>query len=70
MPKVNIRTIYGELKRIERTMATRAQIESFINTVEILNNPNTMEQLIESAKDIKAGKVKEINSVKDILKEG
>jgi len=50
-------------------MVTRGEVEALIDSVEILNNPKTMEALRKSDQDIKAGRVKEVTSVKELLDE-
>ncbi len=64
---ISITDVYEELKKIERNMVTKADIESLTETIEIMNNPETMKQLMASTEDIKKGKVKEIKSVKDLI---
>ncbi len=63
--QINLNKLYEELKRIERSMVTRDEMNSFIETIEILSNPETMNQICSSKKDIEIGNVKEINSVSD-----
>ncbi len=43
-----------------------ADVDSLIETVEILSDKELIEQIKESERDIKEGKVKEIKSKKDI----
>jgi len=50
-------------------MVTHEDIEALIETVDILNNPKTVEALRKSDQDIKAGRVKDVTSVDDMLKE-
>jgi antitoxin YefM len=64
-----IQDVYEALKRIEEKMATREDVEALIDSVEILNNPKTMEALRKSDQDIESGRVKEVTSVKDLLDE-
>ncbi len=66
---ITIKDVYQELKRMEAKMVTREDIEALIDSVEILSNPKTMEALRKSDRDIKAGRVGEITSVKDLLDE-
>ncbi len=66
---ITIKQIYYELKRIEKDMATKKEIETLIDTIAISNNTETMKQIAESINDIKQGRVKEINSVKDLMRE-
>jgi len=66
---VTIEDVYQGLKRMEEKMVTREDIEALIDSVEILSNPKTMEALRKSDRDVKAGRVKEITSVEDLLGE-
>ncbi len=66
---ITIEDVYQELKRMEEKIVTREDIEALIDSVEILSNPKTMEALRKSDQDIKAGRVREINSVADLLDE-
>ncbi|MDP7323392.1 MAG: hypothetical protein QF632_01370 [Candidatus Woesearchaeota archaeon] len=66
---ITIQQVYEELKKIEKQMVTKKEIESLSETLKILSNSDTMEQLSSSNADIKSGRVKEVNSAKDILDE-
>lgn len=66
---VTIQDVYEALKRLEEKMATREDIEALVDSVEILSNPKTMEALRKSEEDIKAGRIKAITSVEDMLTE-
>lgn len=66
---VTIEDVYQELKRVEEKMVTREDLEALVDSVEILSNPKTMEALRKSDRDIKAGRVKEVTSVDDLLAE-
>ncbi len=61
--------VYEELKRIEENMVTKKEIQSLIDTIEIIRNQDTMGQIAKSMEDIKHGKVKEVHSAKDLLDE-
>lgn len=50
-------------------MATKEELEALIDTVEILSNPQTMEQSRGSKEAIMAGRIKQVHSVKDLLAE-
>jgi PHD/YefM family antitoxin component YafN of YafNO toxin-antitoxin module len=63
---ISLSDIYVELKRIESSMITKREFESYIETLEILNDEDLMSQIRESEKNIKEGKIREINSVEDI----
>ena len=63
---ITIDKVYQELKVIEKNMATKEEMEKIIETIEILSNPDTTEQIRRSEEDIKNGRVKEVRSVRDI----
>ena len=48
-------------------MAAKKEIDSLIDTVGIMGNPETLKQISESMEDIKRGRVREVHSVKDLL---
>ncbi|GBE18247.1 hypothetical protein BMS3Abin16_00839 [archaeon BMS3Abin16] len=66
---VTLEDVYRELKRLEEKMVTREDVEALVDSVEILSNPQTMKVLQKSDEDIKAGRVKDAASVKDLLDE-
>jgi PHD/YefM family antitoxin component YafN of YafNO toxin-antitoxin module len=66
---VTIDEVYQEIKKIRETMVRREDLEALVDTIEILNNPKTMEIIKQSESDIAAGRVKEISSVDDLLDE-
>ena len=66
---ISLKQVYDELKNVEKKMVTKKEIESLIDTMGIMGNPETMKQIAESMQDIKHGKVKEVSSVKDLLNE-
>ena len=47
-------------------MITKEEMERILETIEIVSNENTMEQIRKSEDDIKAGRIREINSADDI----
>ncbi len=63
---VTMNKIYDELKQIEKKMVTKEEMEKILETAEIMANQDTMEQIRQSEKDIRAGRVKEVKSVSDI----
>jgi len=50
-------------------MVRREDLEALADTVEILSNPTTMQLIRKSDEDIQRGRVKEISSVDDLLRE-
>lgn len=63
---IRLEDVYRELKKIEQSMITKAEINSMMETIAILSNKDTMEQIMDSEKNIKAGKVKKISSINDL----
>ncbi|MCW7070876.1 MAG: hypothetical protein OCU12_00845 [Methanophagales archaeon] len=47
----------------------REEIEALVDSVEILSDPKTTEALRKSDQDIKAGRVKAVSSVEELLAE-
>jgi len=66
---VTIDEVYSEIKKIRAEMVRREDVEALIDTVEILSNPATMQLIQKSEADITLGRVKEISSVDDLLRE-
>lgn len=64
--QINLLDIYRKLKIIEQSMVTKEELDRVLESAIIFSNEDTMRQIEESEKDIKSGKVKRINSVKDI----
>ena len=64
---ISLKQVYNELKRIEKRMVTKKEIDSLIDTVGIMGNPETLKQISGSMEDIKHGRVKEVHSVRDLL---
>ena len=63
---INLNEVYNKLKMIERSMVTKAELNRALETIMIESNHGTMKQIKESLSDLKAGRVRKINSVKDI----
>ena len=66
---VTIDEVYSEIKKIRAQMVRREDVEALVDTVEILSNPSTMQLIQKSEADITHGRVKEISSVDDLLRE-
>ena len=67
METITVNDVFAELKKIEQKMATKEDIESLTYTIEIMSNPDTMRQIVDSMSDIQEGK--EVHSVKGMLDE-
>lgn len=52
-----------------KVMTESITLEALIDSIEILNNPKTMELLRRSDLDIKEGRVKEVFSIEGLLSE-
>ncbi|MBU4432759.1 hypothetical protein KKD60_05805 [Patescibacteria group bacterium] len=48
-------------------MTEMINLEALIDSIEILNNPKTMEALRRSDLDIKYGRVKKVTSIEEML---
>jgi len=63
---ISLIDVYKKLKEIERNMATKEELAQSMETVCILSNEDTLNQIGSSESDIKKGKFKEIKSVEDL----
>ena len=66
---ITIKQVFDELKKIEKKMVTKKELEAFKDTIEIMSNPSTMRQIADSEEEIAQGKTKVINSAEDLLSE-
>ncbi len=66
---VSLEQVYREVRKIEQEMVTKKDMDMMLETFSILSNPDTMRQILGSEEDIKNQRVKEINSVNDLLGE-
>jgi len=66
---ITLEEVYKEVKKIRADMVRRQDLEALIDSVEILSNPATMQLMDKSDEDIQYGRVKEISSVDDLLRE-
>lgn len=64
MVQIKLEDIYRELRRIESRMATKQEIESLTDTLEILSNPKWLKEAMAGKEAIKKGKVKSLDKVK------
>ena len=63
---IKISEIYDKLNQIEQTMATKQELMQAMETIAVLSNEDTMEQIKNSEENIDNGNFKEVNSVEDI----
>lgn len=66
MESINLIDVYKKLKDIERNMATKEELSNAMETICILSNEDTMQQIESSESDIKRGKCKQITSIEDL----
>jgi hypothetical protein len=66
---ISTKQIYDKLSVIEQKMITEEKLSEYLETFEILSNPETMESIKNSREDIRKGRIKKISSVKDMLNE-
>jgi len=66
MESINLMDVYNKLKEIEMKMATKEELAQAMETVCIISNVDTMDQICESEENIKKGKCKQITSVEDL----
>ena len=69
MGSVTIQEVYDKLLTIEEHMVTKEELEPFIDTIEIISNPATMQALIKSDDDIRNGRIRKITDVDNLLAE-
>ena len=63
---VDLKKVYNELKKIKSTMITKEEMNSFLETISIVSNEDTMKQIQNSEQYIKVGKFREVNSSNDL----
>lgn len=63
---IDIKEVYKKLKAIERSMVTKEELDSALESVMIISNEDAMSQIQGSEKDIKSGKTKKVKSIKDL----
>jgi hypothetical protein len=66
---VTIDEVYQEIKKIHETMVRREDLDSLVDTIELMSNPETIGLIKRSECDIAAGWVKEISSVDELIDE-
>jgi hypothetical protein len=66
---VTIDEVYQEIKKIHETMVRREDLDSLVDTIELMSNPEAIGLMKRSESDIAAGWVKEISSVDELIDE-
>ena len=66
MEQITNKEIIEKLRHIERTMVTKKEFEEAFETFAVLSNEETMQQIKNSERDIKEGKTRKINNIREI----
>ncbi len=56
-----------EIKKMKKTMVTKQELESWLETMAILSSPETMKQIEASERDVREGRFTEIDSIHELL---
>ncbi len=64
---ITLNELQQEIKKMRKTMVTKQELESWLETMAILSNPETMKQLEASEQDVREGRFTEINSIHELL---
>ena len=64
---ISLKDVYDELKRIEKNMVTKEEVGELLETVAILGNTETMQQLAGSKRDIQLKRTNKINSAANLF---
>jgi PHD/YefM family antitoxin component YafN of YafNO toxin-antitoxin module len=68
MPEtITVKHVYDKISEMEKKMITKEELSEYLETFEVMSNPETMESIRKSREDIKKGRVKKIENVKEIL---
>ena len=63
---ISLIDLYKELKKIEQRMVTKEEFNVAFETLSILTNEETMEQIEKSEEDIRKGRIKKVESINEI----
>lgn len=70
MPEtITVKDVYDKISEMEKKMITKEELSEYLETFEVMSNPETMESIRKSREDIKKGRVKKIENVKEMLDE-
>ena len=64
---ITLNKLQEEIKMMRKTMVTKQELESWLETMAILSNPETMKQIEASEQDVRNGRFTEINSIYELL---
>jgi len=66
METINTSDVNQRLRQIEESMVTKEDLDQAMETVAVLSNEDTMEQIKNSEEDTSNGNFKEVNSIEDL----
>lgn len=59
MPEtITVKDVYNKISEMEKKMITKDELSEYLETFEVMSNPETMESIRKSREDIKKGRVK------------
>ena len=64
---ITLNELQEEIKKMRKTMVTKQELESWLETMAILSNPETMKQIEASERDVREGRFTEIDSIHELL---
>ena len=64
---ITLNGLQEEIKNMKKMMVTKAELESWLETIAIMSNEETMKQIEASEQDVKDGRFTEITSIYELL---
>ncbi len=64
---ITLSELQEEIKKMRKTMVTKQELESWLETMAIMSNLDTMKQIEASEQDVREGRFTEINSIYELL---
>ncbi len=66
----NLSALRKEIEQIKKVMVTKNELRNLAEAQAVLGDPDVLGQIAASEDDIRAGRVKPIKSVRDLLRVG
>ncbi len=64
---ITLNNLQQEIEKMKKAMVTKQELESWIDTLAIMSNDETMKQIEASEREIAADRGREIKSVSDLV---
>ncbi|MCH8851037.1 MAG: hypothetical protein IID41_00130 [Planctomycetes bacterium] len=64
---ITLNDLQQEVEKMKKAMVTKQELESWIETLAIMSNDETMKQIEASEREIAADRGREIKSVSDLV---